>query len=147
MAKIRYKGHSNDKKSNNDVYKRLISILSTDDIFTSLGYDNLVDEFKLEWKQVIKKALEAHIDDLMFILNSSNPELNPRSMVKYFNTNVCSGRVYFKSIITPKVSDVVDIDKRLKKIKRFEYQLNLEVGVYIDDGFKSITLENMYLVA
>lgn len=143
MSTIRYHGHDIKNKVRNDVndvYKKILNMFLTDELFTSLGYDKLEEEFKYEWRFHIKKNLVDHIDlSTMWIEN-----ITPYTILKIYKTNLCEGRIFIRSIIVPKVKDNDLDNKTIKTINKFKYQLNLEVGVYNDDGYKSYVLEDVY---
>ena len=142
---IRYAGHDpNNKLSRavNDVYKRIIILLDSDNIFTSLAYGPLVQEFKSDWKNIIKKPLEQHINFAEFWTN----DIIPSNMIVLYPTNIANGKVYIKSIITP----VTILKKPTSKkdviySSKLRYQVNLEIGIYTEDGTKSCMLENLYI--
>lgn len=139
---IRYHGHDKNKikKDSNDVYKKILNILLTDELFTSLEYDKLEEEFKYEWKFHIRKELVDHID----LSNMWMENITPYNTLKIYKTNLCEGKIFIRSIIVPKVKDN-EIDKKtVRTINKFKYQLNIEVGIYNDDGYKSYVLEDVY---
>lgn len=143
MTKIRYHGHNSSyktKRPENDLYNSVLNILKFDDIFTSLEYDKFEEEFMYEWRFHIKKELELH----MAVVEYNTQQLTPQNMVRVYNTNLCDGQVFIKSVICPKVKSDNKPDGRFKRNERFEFQINLEVGRYIDDGYYSFVFENLY---
>ena len=143
MARIRYHGHNSLYKIRrpvNDLYTRIMNLLKMDELFTNLEYDKLEEEFAYEWKFHIKKELELH----MAIVEYNTQELKPQNMVRVYNTNICNGQVFIRSVICPKIKTDIKPDGRLKRNERFGFQINLEVGCYIEDGCRSFTFENLY---
>ena len=143
MPKIRYHGHNcayKTRRPENDLYKSVLDLLKFDELFTSIGYDKFEEEFSYEWRFHIKKELELHIS----VIEYDTHEINAHNMVKLYNTNLCNGEVFIKSIIVPKIN-ITKNDGRLKKNERFDFQMNLEVGKYTDDGYYSFVFENLYM--
>lgn len=147
MAKIRYHGHNcvyATKRPENDLYKSIINLFNVNDIFTVLEYDKLEEEFAYEWRFHIRKELENHLA----VADYNITEIRPQNMVKIYSTNICDGRVFTKSIIVPRIFDTKNTNGRFKSIKkndRFNFQVNMEVGVYTDDGYVSYVFENLYM--
>lgn len=142
MSKIRFHGHNSTyatKRPDNDLYKSVLNLLLTDEMFTSLEYDKLEEEFSYEWKFHIRKELDLHIS----VVEYDTHEITSHNMVKLYNTNICEGRIFIRSIIVPKIKNKVD--GRLKKNERFDFQVNLEVGKYTGDGYYSFVFENLYI--
>lgn len=144
MSKIRYRGHDIKNKvgkDKNEVYKRITELLTTEELFTDLGNDNLLKEFDYEWKFHIRKELSKHISYASCWVG----DINPSNMLKVYPTNLCDGKIFIRSIILP-VVEKFDETKKEYKLSRFDHQLNLEIGIYTDDGYKSFVLERVYEV-
>lgn len=143
LGTIRFMGHDTTKKlkkADNDLYRKVQKALDTDYIFTRLDWPSLVDEFTKEWNAGLKKEITKHIA----LADCWVEDIKPYNILKVYNTNICNGKVFIRTMVVPRLENTIEIDMRKKTINKFKYQCNFEIGVYTTNGYDSVVFENIY---